>query len=94
MPYRIESAQTTIHPDLAKVLRRARGHKFDKPFNKQVVREFEKLCGLVDPKAQPLVLDSFCGTGHSTLALATRYPDAFVIGFDQSEERLKKRRQP
>ena len=55
-----------------------------------MVREFEQLCGLVDPKAQPLVLDSFCGTGHSTLALATRYPDAFVIGFDQSEERLKK----
>lgn len=36
----------------------------------------------------PLMLDSACGTGESTAALALRHPGAFIVGVDQSEERL------
>ena len=36
----------------------------------------------------PLMLDSACGTGESTAALALRHPDAFVVGVDQSDERI------
>lgn len=36
----------------------------------------------------PLVLDSACGTGESTAALARRHPEALVVGIDQSEERI------
>jgi tRNA G46 methylase TrmB len=37
-----------------------------------------------------LVLDSFCGTGQSTAALARRFPDCLVVGVDQSAQRLDK----
>src|SRR4051812_40989420 len=36
----------------------------------------------------PLILDAGCGTGLSTRHLATRFPDHFVIGIDQSAHRL------
>lgn len=37
---------------------------------------------------KPLILDSGCGVGLSTLHLARDYPDHFVIGIDQSADRL------
>ena len=40
----------------------------------------------------PLILDSGCGIGLSTLNLARSFPSSFVIGVDQSEDRLS--RQP
>ena len=39
---------------------------------------------------RPLVIDSFCGTGHSTALLAQRHPGHFVIGIDKSAHRLNK----
>ena len=36
------------------------------------------------------MLDSFCGTGQSTAALALRHPDHLVVGIDQSAHRLQK----
>jgi tRNA G46 methylase TrmB len=36
----------------------------------------------------PLILDAFCGTGHSTAALAQRHPRHLVIGVDKSATRL------
>nr|WP_259371810.1 methyltransferase domain-containing protein [Caldimonas mangrovi] len=41
---------------------------------------------------RPLVLDSACGTGESTAALARRHPEALVVGVDQSEERIERGR--
>ena len=38
--------------------------------------------------APPLVLDAGCGVGLSSLHLATQFPDHFVIGIDQSADRL------
>lgn len=45
-------------------------------------------------RQSPLVLDSGCGTGWSTARLAERYPDATVIGVDQSAARLERFREP
>ena len=39
---------------------------------------------------RPLVLDSFCGTGHSTALLAQQHPDHLVVGIDKSAQRLAK----
>lgn len=36
------------------------------------------------------MLDSFCGTGHSTALLAQRHEDALVVGIDQSKDRLSR----
>lgn len=38
----------------------------------------------------PLILDSGCGTGRSSLLLGSLYPDACVIGVDRSIARLEK----
>ncbi|MDR0440527.1 MAG: methyltransferase domain-containing protein [Candidatus Accumulibacter sp.] len=39
----------------------------------------------------PLILDACCGAGESSLVLAARFPDHYVIGVDQSEVRLRRR---
>jgi tRNA G46 methylase TrmB len=39
---------------------------------------------------RPLILDSYCGTGMSTAVLAAQYPEALVVGIDQSASRLAK----
>lgn len=43
---------------------------------------------LRDLGTRALLLDSGCGTGASTLALAQRHPDCAVLGIDQSQARL------
>ena len=51
------------------------------------VAAFETLLARWD-RDRPLVLDSACGTGESTAALALRHPGSFVVGIDQSAERI------
>jgi len=41
-------------------------------------------------QGRPLILDSCCGVGASTVNIASQYPDAFVLGVDKSEHRLAK----
>lgn len=48
----------------------------------------ERLLAWLAERGQPLVLDSFCGTGMSTAALAERHPDCAVVGVDKSSARL------
>lgn len=38
---------------------------------------------------RPLVLDSGCGTGQSSVALAAEFPDSLVVGIDRSRHRLR-----
>ena len=38
----------------------------------------------------PLVLDAGCGVGWSTLRLAEEFPEHFIIGVDQSLDRLSR----
>lgn len=41
----------------------------------------------------PLILDAGCGVGLSTLHLAARWPDHFVLGIDQSADRIGRQTQ-
>ena len=42
---------------------------------------------------QPLILDAGCGVGLSTLHLAAQFPDHYVIGVDQSADRIARNTQ-
>jgi tRNA (guanine-N7-)-methyltransferase len=52
---------------------------------------YEAHCGRVGSKV-PVVLDSCCGTGRSSIILAEERPDSFVVGIDKSEARLSRNR--
>ncbi len=49
---------------------------------------FRELETVVEAWGGPLVLDTGCGTGLSTLALSRRFPEALVLGLDKSARRL------
>jgi tRNA G46 methylase TrmB len=87
----IESQQQGIHPELVHWVNRARaGQRFRKPvatFNATAFAQVEHW--LAESKA-PWILDSGCGTGLSTLALAEQFPHARVVGVDRSAHRLSK----
>jgi trans-aconitate 2-methyltransferase len=51
-------------------------------------RPFFDLVGRIRADSPRTVVDAGCGTGHLTAALAQRWPDADVVGFDASEAML------
>jgi tRNA (guanine-N7-)-methyltransferase len=84
------SAQTGIHEHLATLLDRHLGSPFRKPYtdyNRAAFAASMERRECVAPGA-PLILDSCCGVGESSIALAKAFPDHYVIGVDQSESRL------
>ena len=86
----IETNQDRVHSDLEKLVTRHLSSKFLKP----IAHHSEAIFAEVDAQVQawqgPVVLDSCCGVGESTLHLAQQHPDALVIGVDKSAHRLGK----
>ncbi|MDY0014057.1 MAG: methyltransferase domain-containing protein [Rhodocyclaceae bacterium] len=85
------SAQASIHEGLAARLERHLVHPFRKPYadyNRAALAV--ALAGW--DRCAPLILDAGCGVGHSTIQLARAYPDHWVMGVDQSEDRLTRRK--
>lgn len=78
-----------MHEQLAGLVARHAAHPFRKPVTDYNRRAFEhSMAAWQAAGAAPLILDTGCGVGLSTLNLATQYPDHFVIGIDQSADRL------
>lgn len=87
------SAQTGIHEQLANLLDRHLAAPFRKPYtdyNRAAFAASLERRARVAPDA-PLILDSCCGVGESSIALARAFPDHYVIGVDQSASRLARR---
>ena len=82
-----QSAQTGIHERLAELVDRHRREPFRKPILDYNRAAFEMAMAAWGGE-RPLILDAACGTGASSVLLAERHPDCFVIGVDQSEARL------
>jgi tRNA G46 methylase TrmB len=85
----VTSAQTGVHEHLAALVARHAASEFKKPLHAYNREAFD--AGMEAWRAAgeaPLILDSGCGVGLSTLHLAAQFPDHFVIGVDQSEHRL------
>jgi len=86
---RIASAQHGIHDNLTAVVERHLSHPFLKPIAPHNRAAFDAtVAAWKDAGSMPLILDAGCGVGLSTRHLAAHFTDHFVIGIDQSSDRL------
>ena len=90
----VTSSQTGIHEQLSELVARHAATSFRKPitdYNRQAFTQ--SIACWRAAGAAPLILDTGCGVGLSTRNLATQFPDHFVIGIDQSADRLERNTQ-
>ena len=83
----VQSSQIGLHADLALQVEKHRKHAWQQPIHVASRAAFESVLKWLNA-GQPLILDSGCGTGHSTRRLAENNPDARLLGIDQSAARL------
>lgn len=89
----VTSNQDEIHPRLNYVVQRHINSPYLKPFQKHNLKAFDAfLMEIEKGNFDYLILDSCCGTGMSSFALAKQNPSALVVGVDQSYVRLNKDR--
>ncbi len=87
----IASRQTGIHDQLAVRVARHAATAFRKPIAAHSQQAFDTSIAIWQERgAGPLILDAGCGVGLSTHHLATQFPDHFVLGVDQSADRLSR----
>ena len=86
----LQTDQVAPHADLTDIVRRHQQNPWRKPCPAHTREAFEQFLQTYRRDPQPLVLDSFCGTGMSTAVLAAQFPEAWVVGIDQSAHRLAK----
>ncbi|MFT3736206.1 MAG: SAM-dependent methyltransferase [Rhodocyclaceae bacterium] len=83
----ISTAQTGPHERLVELVQRHRDAEFRKPVTAASQQAFDAALAQWDGKA-PILLDAGCGVGWSSLRLARENPAHFVLGVDQSADRL------
>ena len=86
-----QSAQDGIHERLDALVRKHLAEPFRKPVAAYNREAFDFSLAGWDGKA-PLILDAGCGVGHSSIQIARAHPDHWVIGVDQSQDRLERRK--
>jgi tRNA (guanine-N7-)-methyltransferase len=85
----VSSSQTTIHEHLAQLVARHAAHRYLKPVMPYNRAAFDAgMSAWHAAGRQPLIIDSGCGVGLSSMHLAASYPDHFVLGVDQSADRI------
>ena len=83
----VSSSQRQVHRDLQRQVRRHLGSDWRRPPHSLTSAVRDAMAAAL-ARGKPIVMDSFCGTGHSTRQLAGDYPDCTVIGVDKSASRL------
>ncbi|MBN2410821.1 SAM-dependent methyltransferase [candidate division KSB1 bacterium] len=87
---KIHSNQNGVHENLSRILERNKHNKYLKPFARHTLEAFKKAEQIIGRENKPLILDSGCGVGESTLYFAKKYKHHFVLGIDKSFHRLNK----
>lgn len=85
------SAQTTVHEQLPILLARHVAAPYQRPIPEVARLAFAASLAGWDGQ-RPLLLDAGCGTGASSLQLARQWPGHWVIGIDQSADRLARKK--
>lgn len=84
----VSTNQPELHPNLEPVVKKHLATEHREPTRAHNAAAYATLKEALSQRQAALVLDSFCGNGHSTAALATKHPDCLVVGIDQSASRL------
>lgn len=85
------SAQAGIHEHLDRHVLKHLAEPFRKPYAAYNQTAVEHALSGWDGHAG-LILDAGCGVAHSTIQIARGHPGSWVIGVDQSEDRLARRK--
>ncbi|NVJ61985.1 MAG: SAM-dependent methyltransferase [Gammaproteobacteria bacterium] len=86
----VTSNQSGVHEKIAEIIDKNRRFVYKKPIQNHNKLAFESAFRIIQECEYSPILDSCCGTGHSTVWLANQFPERVVIGIDQSEVRLHK----
>ncbi len=88
----VQSNQADIYPNLIPVVMRHLCDEWQEPVSKLAVACFDAFVASAgsDLQSKPLILDSCCGTGRSSLLLGQAFPDHLIVGLDRSASRLRK----
>lgn len=84
----VVSSQAEVHRDLEGRVAKHLSHVWHRPIAEHTRAAFEAVRDRVEAHPGALILDSGCGTGASSRALAAAQPDALVLGVDKSAARL------
>lgn len=87
----VSSTQEGVHLALETTLQKHLASVFQKPILPHNREAFAQAAIAVERAGKPIVLDTGCGTGESTVQLAAAHPHAMVLGIDKSAHRLYKR---
>ncbi len=86
----VNSNQQYLHPKLTQVIRRHLQTTHRGEIAAHNFQAYGHVSAELNARPRPIILDSFCGTGHSTAILAERHPDHLIVGIDKSARRLAK----
>ena len=84
----IDSNQKDIHPDLQLCVAKHLASDFKRPIAAHNTDTYHE--AIAAAGGRPIIFDSGCGTGRSSMRIAAENPHAFVIGIDKSLHRLEK----
>ncbi len=86
----VQSNQDSPHSELVSFWKKYKETSFCKPYAAHTRIAFESIREKICTIPRPIIIDSGCGVGDSSLWLAEKFPDHWIIGIDKSESRLKK----
>lgn len=84
----VQSNQLGIHKNLEGIVNKHLAGNCLKPIAEHTRKAFDTFAQRY--QGQPLIFDSGCGTARSSITLAKLQPNAFIVGIDKSEARLRK----
>ena len=87
----VTSNQSGLHDQLHLVVQRHANSHYLKPVAPTSRQSFDTARSAWQQAGSlPLIIDAGCGVGLSTRRLAQQFPEHFVIGVDQSDDRLSR----